>query len=639
MKMRNIHFSLNGGHAQACEEILRRKILMLASTWNNEYMCKLIRGVKRRIGREQMDLYIFNAYDIVENFDHQKKEREIYQLPNLDDYDGVLVAISSVGNIPIVQELVKPFQLQGKKFLSIEHEFPGIYYAGINNYRAVYKLVEHMIVAHGCRVFNFVGGPEKHSENIERYQAFCDCLKDYHLKIDPDRIAFYTFEYADGIRAYEKWKKEDLHLPDAVICGNDDMAMGYCVAAEKDGYFAPDDFRITGFDNIDEGQHFYPSITSVNRQWEQLGYNSMDNLLNLIAGRECPSRCYTDETYSLNASCGCLVDRRSAGRDYMHLFKRKKWEEFMNNRQRIARQLLCGSRDDEEIARNLQECSNLFHLSGIAVCVNQFFTEGEMRQKKQGYDPVMKLLYQKPQGDIATEKQLIPNEWMSDEEPQAFMLSPLHFLDCSFGYCVIRYDENLMLNLNHRILMESISLALENIRQRMSLHNMNRQLEQLYVRDALTGLYNRSGYGEKATKYFLEQKKKVYLIYLDLDGLKFVNDTYGHAAGDHAILAAAKAIRNVFCRDEIRVRMGGDEFLVIGRFKGEDDILQKEKQVEEYLADYSRQKGYPIILKASMGHAWNDGRDETLESLVQRADSEMYVKKQERKKRKQMYLK
>lgn len=226
---------------------------------------------------------------------------------------------------------------------------------------------------------------------------------------------------------------------------------------------------------------------------------------------------------------------------------------------------------------------------------------------------------------------LIPEEWMKVEHPQVFMFSPLHFMNCSFGYCAIRYDEKLMTNLNHRILMETISLALENIRQRMSLNNMNRQLQRLYVRDSLTGLYNRSGYREKATKYFQEQNRRVYLIYLDLDNLKHINDTYGHALGDKAIQIAAEAIRTVFGNDEIRVRMGGDEFLIIGSFCSETEILEKELQMEMCLAEQSRKYTFPVVLKASMGHAWNEGRHENLESLVQQADSEMYLMKQQRK--------
>lgn len=304
----------------------------------------------------------------------------------------------------------------------------------------------------------------------------------------------------------------------------------------------------------------------------------------------------------------------------------------MNNRQRVARQLLCGSRDDEELAGNLKECSELFHLSGIAVFLNQFLKEGGFRQTKIGYDENMQLLFGASRGEVSHMEHLIPEEWMKEEQPQVFMFSPLYFMNCSFGYCVMRYNEKLMTNLNHRILMETISLALENIRQRMSLNNMNRQLQTLYVRDSLTGLYNRSGYGEKATKYFRERNRRVYLIYLDLDNLKYLNDTYGHSLGDKAILVTAEAIRTVFCEDEIHVRMGGDEFLVIGSFKSEEEILEKELQMEKSLAEQSRKHSLPVVLKASMGHVWNEGCHENLESLVQQADGEMYLVKQKRKK-------
>ena len=151
------------------------------------------------------------------------------------------------------------------------------------------------------------------------------------------------------------------------------------------------------------------------------------------------------------------------------------------------------------------------------------------------------------------------------------------------------------------------------------------------MRDALTGLYNRSGYFSKAERYFQEKAGKVYLIYLDLDNLKMINDQYGHGEGDKAILALSEALMNVFSEDEIHVRMGGDEFLVIGSFRSEADILEKEKQVEEYLEEYSYREEFPVILRSSMGHAWNEGGNVTLEALVQHADTEMYQVKLRRR--------
>ena len=61
------------------------------------------------------------------------------------------------------------------------------------------------------------------------------------------------------------FKAQGLHIPDCIISANDHMAYGYLLSAREDGYEAPEDFRITGFDNMDMGQDFIPSITSINR--------------------------------------------------------------------------------------------------------------------------------------------------------------------------------------------------------------------------------------------------------------------------------------------------------------------------------------------------------------------------------------
>ena len=73
-------------------------------------------------------------------------------------------------------------------------------------------------------------------------------------------------------------------MPDVVMCANDYMALGYLSAAEADGYQPPIDYRIAGFDNFEEGQLYSPSLSSVNRNWEKLGYDSIDKLLQLGEG-------------------------------------------------------------------------------------------------------------------------------------------------------------------------------------------------------------------------------------------------------------------------------------------------------------------------------------------------------------------
>ena len=83
----------------------------------------------------------------------------------------------------------------------------------------------------------------------------------------------------------------------------------------------------------------------------------------------------------------------------------------------------------------------------------------------------------------------------------------------------------------HRTLNETASLAVENIRQAMILKEVNQKLEGLYIKDSLTGLYNRFGYNTFAGTMYKNNSGKVYIVFIDMDGLKIMNDTYGHDIG------------------------------------------------------------------------------------------------------------
>ena len=229
---------------------MKRKLMLACCVWHEDYIRGLMRGISRRIEEDDLELHVFISYDTANDSRLQKKEQEIFSLPDVKEYDGILIASTSEGNKQVIEELIAEGMKQGKQMLSIERKFEGIPSAGVDNYREFYQLVEHMITVHGCKIFNYIGGPETNEENQQRYQAFCDCLKNHNLQVDKERVGHFKFLTNDGKRAYDAWKEKGLHLPDAVICANDTMAIGYCNAAMEDGYRIPDDFRISGFDNL-----------------------------------------------------------------------------------------------------------------------------------------------------------------------------------------------------------------------------------------------------------------------------------------------------------------------------------------------------------------------------------------------------
>ncbi len=141
-------------------------------------------------------------------------------------------------------------------------------------------------------------------------------------------------------------------------------------------------------------------------------------------------------------------------------------------------------------------------------------------------------------------------------------------------------------------------------------------LEKLSYRDMLTGLYNRNRYIERLEAYKQVQDQQIGAIYIDLNGLKKVNDEQGHRAGDELIVRAAGTIAGIFAEDAYRV--GGDEFVVILLDVSREDFARKTEQLHRQM----QKNG----VDASIGGVWQ-ASTENLENLLRRADENMYREK------------
>ena len=141
-------------------------------------------------------------------------------------------------------------------------------------------------------------------------------------------------------------------------------------------------------------------------------------------------------------------------------------------------------------------------------------------------------------------------------------------------------------------------------------------LEKLSYRDMLTGLYNRNRYIERLEAYKQVQDQQIGAIYIDLNGLKKVNDEQGHRAGDELIVRAAGTIAGIFAEDAYRV--GGDEFVVILLDVSREDFARKTEQLRRQMQENSED--------ASIGGVWQ-ARTENLANLLRRADENLYREK------------
>lgn len=160
------------------------------------------------------------------------------------------------------------------------------------------------------------------------------------------------------------------------------------------------------------------------------------------------------------------------------------------------------------------------------------------------------------------------------------------------------------------------------------------QIRLLAIVDTLTGLFNRRGFitlAEQQLKTAYRTEKKQLLFFIDLDGLKMINDTYGHDEGDHALQKTAMILKQTFRESDIIGRLGGDEFAVL---VVDDDELQKNilKRLKERIKEESTVSDVSYKISMSIGVAeYDPSRPCKVEELMLEADRLMYIQKKEKK--------
>jgi len=155
------------------------------------------------------------------------------------------------------------------------------------------------------------------------------------------------------------------------------------------------------------------------------------------------------------------------------------------------------------------------------------------------------------------------------------------------------------------------------------------------LKDDLTGLFNRRGLLKQAAPYFdfaRRQKEKLLLLFIDLDGMKRINDEFGHTEGDNALISTATILNRTFRTSDIIARLGGDEFTVLVtdlNASKEEAITRLNENLKAYNATQTRHK-----LAFSIGVATLEPERMTcFEELLEQADQAMYEQKRMKQRR------
>ncbi len=163
------------------------------------------------------------------------------------------------------------------------------------------------------------------------------------------------------------------------------------------------------------------------------------------------------------------------------------------------------------------------------------------------------------------------------------------------------------------------------------------ELRSMSLTDDLTGLYNRRGFftvAEKLGQIAMRQKKGAFLLYADLDGLKKINDTWGHHEGDFALIHMADILKATFRESDVIARISGDEFVVFPAGTTDEDtqivLARLQKNIDAHNANQN--KGFKLSMSCGLSY-FDPENPASMEKLLSRADKLMYEQKNIKRKR------
>jgi LacI family transcriptional regulator len=185
----------------------------------------------------------------------------------------------------------------------------GLDFIGADNRTGARDITAHLITEHGLEDLAFVGGPPESPDSQERFAGFCDALAEAGLPVPDVPAATGGFTEAGGAQAVQAMLA--VRRPRAIMCGNDEMAIGALTALRGARLRVPADVAVTGFDDIAATRHVRPALTTVHQPMRELGERAVQVLLGRLADPAGPPFSVILPTeVVVRGSCGCRPVRQ-----------------------------------------------------------------------------------------------------------------------------------------------------------------------------------------------------------------------------------------------------------------------------------------------------------------------------------------
>lgn len=620
-----------------------------------EYRLQCVRALNKYAVQQGYRLFIFHSKTdfYLPLTPTDDGEMSIFQLIQYHMLDAMIVLPDTIKRDSVLQSIIDSCRSHNVPVISIDKFLEGCVNFRFDYSNSFETLCQHVVQKHHAKRLFMMAGVRDNTFSDERIHAFEKVMAENNITPDNYRIGYGDFWEKPTRETLEQWFiEEQCAIPDAIICANDTMAIVCSQFLQNHGYRIPEDCIVTGFDGISEANYHVPHITTCTQDYDTMGKEVIAAAIRLHQGLPVEPTRIIDFHILYSQSCGCEkpapLNINNAMQDIADQLKRA------NERQELTCQVQSAVTSMTSLAELPEIIQDKFIFESMVFALNDDIFRapdfGERHRNGEPFSEQVNVMYHRyfwaPQDACITPlEQLIPDlsTMLRREDPVIFC--PLHFLDLVMGYCAfqtdISHDSYEKINSFMNAMNSSLGIFHSQVHTKsinMQLKSANSELEKLYVHDHMTGLLNRRGFYRQFHQQLKESSGKnmsIVIISADLDGLKHINDTFGHTEGDNAITTVGKALVSSAIQGEVCSRFGGDEFTVAGVIADSDSYYfdSFRFRFREYLHRYNSISHKPYQVESSIGFCIQPmDKNVDLDQMIKVADDRMYEDKIQRRK-------
>ncbi len=625
----------SGGKAQ---RIYRIGLVICASNFERHQI--MIRAVHRALKEKgPYALYVITNYGIYYGDQFSLRgEAADFSLLDRIQLDGCILE-SNLGSDRLAGQLTERLRKRNIPVAVINLNVSGTPTVRMKLGRSGERIMEYLIGERGCGRIYMVMSPGHSLICEEMREIYRRKLEAHHLPYMPERILETLVSPENGRRMLDRIMEMDAGEgpgPRAVICVHDVCAVGMCLEAEERGIRIPEDLLVCSLNYSQNSMIFRPDLTGVDRQDQTAAELACDLVEKMAAGESVPLVNYYEGTLRYGRSTGGEIDGTAALRQRSALQHQALTKIEMGGQ--VSRMMRFNSSVEkaeslEDWARSLSGTLEGLGCRGFFCCLNQddlayieSSAEDPKTEDSPDYDSRMTVVtgFSRRTGEIRNQD--FPLEELVPVQPEAgdqFLVLPIHHADRAYGYTVFLNDDLPIDHYVFRIFQESLGDSIDNLHKKMILKGHIWELDQLHMTDQMTGLYNRFALTRFAPDY---TRGGLYTTLLaDLDGLKTINDSYGHLVGNNAICLIAEVLKEMMGPDELILRYGGDEFLILSRNTDPAFWEGLGEKLNLRLEEEAGKQRLPYSVSVSVGYAVRkEGEAGGLEEQIEKADRGMY---------------